>query len=79
MSDKYTLDRATYKQIKAMDKDKMSEFLSNVYLTGKADCESENVDLSELKAEIGKIKGIGETRLNEIMDAIERFISSKTE
>ena len=35
--DKFTLDRATYKQIKAMDKDRLSEFLKNVYMNGKND------------------------------------------
>lgn len=69
------LDRALYKQIKAMDKAKMSDFLSNVYLNGKADAENSAVDFEELRTEIGKIKGIGEARLNEIMKAIENAMN----
>lgn len=74
-NDKIVLDRALYKQIKAMDKAKMSDFLSNVYLNGKADAESSVVDFDELRTEIGKIKGIGETRLDEIMKTIENAMN----
>lgn len=53
----------------------MSDFLSNVYLNGKADAESFAVDFDELRTEIGKIKGIGETRLDEIMKVIENTMN----
>ena len=72
--DKFTLDRATYKQIKAMDKDRLSEFLKNVYMNGKNDNEAVEVDMELLKSEIGKIKGIGENRFNEIMTVIQTFL-----
>ncbi len=72
--DKFTLDRATYKQIKAMDKDRLSEFLKNVYMNGKNDNEAVEVDMELLKSELGKIKGIGENRFNEIMTVIQTFL-----
>lgn len=72
--DKFTLDRATYKQIKVMDKDRLSEFLKNVYMNGKNDNEAVEVDMELLKSELGKIKGIGENRFNEIMTVIQTFL-----
>lgn len=72
--DKITLDRALYKQIKGMDRDKMSEFLSNIYMSGKKDVEAVSVDVDKVRADISEIKGIGESRLNEIMDVIEKHI-----
>lgn len=74
-TNKIQLDRTVYKQIKSMDKDKMSDFLSNIYMSGKNDAESDAVDFDGLKAEIGKIKGVGEARLSEIMSVIEKFMS----
>ena len=50
MSNKYNLDRETYRAIKKMDR--------------------------VLKAAIGQIKGIGENRLNEIMDVIQSFVDN---
>ena len=72
--DKFTLDRATYKQIKAMDKDRLSEFLTNIYINGKNDNEAVEVDMELLKSELGKIKGIGENRFNEVMTVIQTFL-----
>ena len=48
----------------------------DVYVSGKEDAEHGYIDLSELKAAIGQIKGIGENRLNEIMDVIQNFVDN---
>lgn len=76
MEQVFQLDRATYKQIKSMDKAKMTAFLSDVYMSGKKDSESAEaeLDFGALREEISKIKGIGESRLNEIMSAIEKHL-----
>ena len=37
------------------------------------------LDLYELKAAIGRIKGIGESRLNEIMNVIQSFMDKAEE
>ena len=76
MSNKYNLDRETYRAIKKMDRVQMEKILTDVYTSGKEDAESGYIDLSELKAAIGQIKGIGETRLNEIMDVIQNFVDN---
>lgn len=72
MSNKYNLDRETYRAIKKMDRVQLEKILTDVYASGKEDAESGYIDLSELKAAIGQIKGIGENRLNEIMDVIKQ-------
>ena len=76
MSNKYKLDRETYRAIKKMDRVQLEKILTDVYTSGKEDAESGYIDLSELKSAIGQIKGIGENRLNEIMDVIQNFVDN---
>ena len=73
MSNKYNLDRETYRAIKKMDRVQLEKILTDVYVS---DAEHGYIDLSELKAAIGQIKGIGENRLNEIMDVIQNFVDN---
>lgn len=75
MAEKDILDRALYKRIKSMNKSDMQDFLKNIYrqdfdeaLNGTAP------NLEKIRERIGNIKGIGETRLNEIMTIIEEEI-----
>lgn len=77
----FQLDRATYKQIKAMDKARMNAFLTDVYMSGKKDSEpvEAELDFSKLREEIGTIKGIGESRLNEIMAVIEKHLTGDSQ
>lgn len=76
MSQKYSLDRETYRAVKKMDRAQMEQMLTNVYVSGKNDAESACIDFDELRTAIGHIKGIGESRLNEIMDVIRSFIEN---
>lgn len=75
MPDEYTLDRETYRSVKKMDREQLQRLLTTVYVSGKRDEESKAVDYDELKVAIGKIKGIGENRLNEIMSVIQSFMN----
>lgn len=68
------LDRATYKKIKGMTREEMQNFLTNYYHNVMADAEAPTLDLGELRAEIGSIKGVGEKRLDEIMAVIEKHL-----
>ncbi len=70
----YILSRQLYKEIKNMNRDKMQEVLKNIYNQGVESVETASVDLDELRTAIGKINGIGEKRLDEIMSVIEQFI-----
>lgn len=68
------LDRNLYRQIKSMDKNELSQTLNNIYEMGKEDAmkgiEAVDINMDKIRYEIGAIKGIGETRLNQIMEII---------
>ncbi len=86
-----TLDRALYRTIKQMDKAAMQSFIQDIYQSGKDDANegaapaaqaapaAENapaaVDLEALRADLSKVKGVGEARLNEIMKVIESHLA----
>lgn len=78
MSEKMLLDRDLYRKIKKMDKNELNAFVHNVYNTGKEDALSEievtEINIEQIRTEISQIKGIGETRLNQIMDIITKNI-----
>ena len=74
MSDEMIMDRAMYKKVKGMDREHLEQTFKNVYKIGydKAKEESSvSVDLEKLRSDLKLIKGVGETRLNEIMAVIE--------
>lgn len=64
---KSQISRDTYKKIKAMNREQMNDFLTGIYQEGVNDSQ---IDLDELRKVIGSVSGIGEVRLNQIMDAI---------
>ncbi len=72
MSDSLKLDRELYRKIKGMDKKEMSDFLERIYAMGVED--NKGVDIELLRERIGQVKGIGEARLNEIMNIIEESV-----
>ena len=72
----FELTRALYKEFKSMNRDKMQEVLTKIYLQGVQSVETTSVDLNKLRDEIGKINGIGEKRLDEIMAVIESFVNT---
>ncbi|MGN0666658.1 MAG: hypothetical protein ACI4KF_09055 [Huintestinicola sp.] len=72
--EKELLNRNLYRQIKSMDKNELSHTLKNIYEMGKEDAmkgiEAVDIDMEKMRSQIGAIKGIGETRLNQIMEII---------
>ena len=77
MAQKEVLDRALYKKIKAMDRKNMEAFLNEMYVVGAESVKAVNVDMEALITDIGKVKGIGESRLNEIMDIINKHLTAE--
>ena len=78
MDDNLMLKRDTYKKIKGFDRKQMEQFLSDIYANGAEEALKNNsvpLDMEKLRKEIGKIKGVGENRLNEIMAVIENNLS----
>lgn len=72
------VNRALYKQIKSMNRAEMENFVRNVFNQGyeRAEEETHSIDYDSLKADLSKIKGIGESRLLEIMTVIDKHIGN---
>ena len=66
--------RETYKNIKKMDREQMETFFRNIYDMGKNSNQETVVDFSELRERLSKIKGIGEKRLEIVMDTVETYL-----
>ena len=75
--EEYILSRQLYKEFKSMNRDRMQEVLKNIYNQGVESAGVASVDLNELRTAIEKINGIGEKRLDEIMNVIEQFVEGK--
>ena len=75
--EEYILSRQLYKEFKSMNRDRMQEVLKNIYNQGVESAGVASVDLNEMRTAIGKINGIGEKRLDEIMNVIEQFVEGK--
>ena len=77
--EKELLNRNLYRQIKSMDKNELSRTLNNIYEMGKEDAmkgiEAIDIDMDRLRSQIGAVKGIGETRLNLIMEIIAEHLN----
>ena len=68
------LDRALYRKIKGMNREALESLIQEFYNMGKESVEKPDVDMEALKAEISAIKGIGETRRDEILKVIQRHL-----
>ena len=71
----YTLSRETYKQIKSFNREQMQRFVGQIYKNAEESADGAAIDIDELRSRIGGIKGIGESRLNEIMEVISEYIN----
>ncbi len=72
MAEKTVLTRELYRQIKSKTREEMDTFIQNIYQSGFRDAGATSVDFDKLKEDISHIKGIGESRLEEIMKVIEK-------
>ena len=56
----------------------LQEFISEVYRGAEENAASvvDDVDFEELRSRIGEVKGVGEARLNDIMDVIKEYFGS---
>ena len=72
------LNRDLYRQIKSMDRTAMEKTLNNIYEMGAKDALENAVidlDIGKIRSEIGAVNGIGEKRLEQIMEIIQRNIA----
>ena len=68
---KITISRDTYKKIKSFNRQQMQAFIEDIY----KEADTASVDFDRLRNEIGQVKGIGASRLDEIMSVIERVLN----
>ena len=54
----------------------MQRFVGQIYKNAEESSNGTSLDLDELRGRIGEIKGIGESRLNEIMEVIKEYVNS---
>ncbi|MGN0606878.1 MAG: hypothetical protein ACI4JM_10185 [Oscillospiraceae bacterium] len=73
MSDRIA-DRETYRKIKKMSREELENFLLKYADKLLKNNGAEELDLSNMREDIGKVKGIGEKRLDEIMKIIEGYL-----
>lgn len=74
MHNKEIIDRDTYRKIKKMNREELTKFILR-YGDELLGNEEKAIDLPALQAELSKIKGIGDKRLEEIMVVIEKFLN----
>ena len=79
MEKDFLLDRTTYKKIKSFDRKQMEQFIKDIIDNAADNTDTVQLDTTKLRSEIGAIKGVGESRLNEIMAVIEKHLEKKTE
>lgn len=69
------IDRETYKQTKKMDREKMSQFLTDIYDMGYEDGRSECISLIEIEKRFSEINGIGKKRVKILMDVLTEYLA----
>lgn len=75
---KVEMTRDLYRKIKAMDRASMERTMNNVYEMGAKDALENAVidlDMDKLREELGTVSGIGEKRLEKIMEIIQKNIA----
>ena len=73
------LDRDLYRTIKKMDRLTMQRLIQDIYESGRKKGEEENgsaaeIDMDAMKSEISAIKGIGEKRVEQIMEIVRKYL-----
>lgn len=69
----HVLRREDYKKVKKMDRSQFEGFCKSLYMEGYRDGRNSvpGIDISQVKEAIAETKGIGESRLQAIMENIE--------
>lgn len=70
----HVLRREDYKKVKKMDRSQFEGFCKSLYMEGYRDGRNSvpGIDISQVKEAIAETKGIGESRLQAIMQSIEQ-------
>jgi len=76
------LTRDLYRRIKSMNRETMEKTINNIYDMGAKDALENAVidlDIDKIRTEIGAVSGIGDKRLEQIMEIIQRNIKEADE
>ena len=76
------LTRDLYRSIKSMNRETMEKTINNIYDMGAKDALENAVidlDIDKIRTEIGAVSGIGDKRLEQIMEIIQRNIKEADE
>lgn len=76
---KSLFNRKIYKDLKSADRQQMEAFIFNVYQEGYNDGQQSvpGVDLGMIMDAIKKVKGIGEKRLQNIVDEVSKLFEGQ--
>lgn len=71
-----TINRKEYEKIKKYDRTQMDTFIQSVYKSGFEDGKSSvpGIDIAEIKKTLLSVKGLGEKRVEAILEALERSL-----
>ena len=73
MEEKEVIDRDTYRKIKKMDREALTKFILQ-YGDELLEREYKAIDLDGMKAELLKLKGFGNKRVEEVMTIVKQHI-----
>ena len=71
-----TINRKEYERIKKYDRTQMDTFIQSVYKSGFEDGKSSlpGIDISKISDTLLTVKGLGEKRVEAILEALERSL-----
>ena len=73
MVEQKIIDRDTYRVVKKMSREELQAFLMR-YTNRLLENDGKSIDLREVEKDLRQIKGIGDKRIEEIMDVIEKHL-----
>ena len=74
-----TINRKEYERIKKYDRTQMDTFIQSVYKNGYTDGVRSvpGIDIAEIKKTLLSVKGLGEKRVEAILEALEKEMKSE--
>lgn len=70
------LDRTLYRRVKQMTRNEMESFVQNIYNSG---AEAASINKSDIQTRLETVKGLGEKRIEAILDALSDLYIDDTE
>ncbi len=68
----FTLNRKAYEKVRKMDHHTMAEFFKDAFMRGYAEGKKSSLPKDELRTAIMGVKGVGEKKAEDIVQAIDQ-------